>query len=94
MRPKPSVTSAPPLSPAEHRPDPCQVPSDGDGPRVSGFTWGNPQNTINSGVQVLVLLFGDCAFSWYRLCGVLIIIPHYIIYNKNDWLKSMGYIVS
>ena len=22
------------------------------------------------------------------------LIPHYIIHDKNDWLKSMGYIVS
>ena len=25
---------------------------------------------------------------------VLQLIPHYIINNKNDWLKSMGYIAS
>ena len=28
---------------------------------------------------------------WTKL---LQFIPHYIIYNKNDWLISMGYIVS
>ena len=33
--------------------------------------------TINSGVQVQVLLFGDCAFSWHRLCGVLIIMGYF-----------------
>ena len=29
------------------------------------------------------------------LCKIyVLVIPHYIIYNKNDWLISMGYIVS
>ena len=31
-----------------------------------------PCNTINSGVQVHVLLFEDCAFSCCRLHGVLL----------------------
>ena len=31
----------------------------------------------------------------YKQCSMhAVIIPHYIIYNKNDWLISMGYIVS
>ena len=34
-------------------------------------------NTINSGEQVQVLLFRDCAFSWHRLCGVLIIMGYF-----------------
>ena len=41
-------------------------------------------NTINSGVQVQVLLFGDCAFSWYRLCGVLIIMGYFST-RLNIW---------
>ena len=39
---------------------------------------GNKKNTINSGVQVQVLLFGDCAFSWHRLCEVL--------FNKDKYM--------
>ena len=38
----------------------------------------------NSGVQVQVLLFGDCAFSWHRLCGVLII-TGYFSTRLNIW---------
>ena len=40
--------------------------------------------TINSGVQVQVLLFGDCAFLWHRLCGVLIIMGYFST-RLNIW---------
>ena len=40
--------------------------------------------TINSEVQVQVLLFGDCAFSWHRLCGVLIIMGYFST-RLNIW---------
>ncbi len=42
------------------------------------------QDTINSGVQVQVLLFGDCAFPWHRLCGVLIIMGYFST-RLNTW---------
>ena len=41
-------------------------------------------HTINSGVQVQVLLLGDCAFLWHRLCGVLIIMGYFST-RLNTW---------
>ena len=38
----------------------------------------------------LTLVLQHC----YDSVVLSILIPHYIIYNKNDWLISMGYIVS
>ena len=34
-------------------------------------------HTVNLGAQVLVLLFGNCTFLQYELCGVLIIMGYF-----------------
>ena len=46
---------------------------------------------INSGVQVQVLLFGDCAFLWHRLCGVLIIMGYFSM-RLNVWYYNSMHI--
>ena len=55
-----------------------------DAIQLISFSAGANGNTINSGVQVQVLLFGDCAFSWHRLCGVLIIMEYFST-RLNIW---------
>ncbi len=39
--------------------------------------------TINSAVQVQVLLFGDCAFSWHRLWGTY---NHGVLFNEVKYM--------